>query len=95
MKVVENLPHPTLPETHVIQFGISTWTEEELEENQTESIRRAVYNSEGKFSPHGSSEVPMEDMSLLICECIKRNKIPMNQIADIMSEISEYLKRQD
>ena len=74
MKVVEEIDHPELP-NHTIQFGISTWTENNPATMQTESIRRAVYNSGGTFSPHGSSEIPMEDMPLLISECVKRRKI--------------------
>jgi hypothetical protein len=74
MKVTEEINHPNL-RNHRIQFGISTWTENDPVNMQTESVRRAVYNSGGTFSPHGSSEIPMEDMLLLICECIKRNKI--------------------
>jgi hypothetical protein len=74
MKVIEEINHPNLP-NHTIQFGISTWTENEPVNMQTESVRRAVYNSGGTFSPHGSSEIPMEDMPLLIRECVKRSKI--------------------
>lgn len=74
MKVIEEINHPDLP-NHTIQFGISTWTENNPVSIQTESVRRAVYNSGGKFSPHGSSEIPMKDMLLLIRECVKRGKI--------------------
>lgn len=74
MKVKEQIPHPTLP-NHQIQFGTSTWTEDEPAGSRTESVRRAVYNEDGVFSPHGSSEIPMEDMPLLIRECVKRKKI--------------------
>jgi hypothetical protein len=96
MKVTEEILHPDskLAKTHRIQFGISTWTEEAAEDEQTESVRRAVYNENGVFSPRGSSEVPMEDMALLICECIKRNKIPLNDIADILYHISSHIKNQ-
>jgi hypothetical protein len=74
MIVTEEINHPHLP-NHRIQFGISTWTEKELPQHQTESVRRSVYNGNGIFSPHGSSEVPIEDMLLLLRECIKRKKI--------------------
>lgn len=74
MIVTEEIDHPELP-NHKIQFGISTWTQDYLPQDQTESVRRAVYNENGVFSPHGSSEVPMEDMLLLVDECVKRRKI--------------------
>ncbi len=92
MRVNENesFAHPE-HENHFIQFGISTWTENKLE--QTESIRRAVYNEDGKFSPHGSSEIPLEDMGLLIRACIVRDKISVEEMADILKDISESIKR--
>jgi len=74
MKIIEKIDHPYRP-NHIIQFGISTWTENSPIDLQTDSVRRAVYNSGGIFSPHGSSEIPIEDMPLLIRECVKRRKI--------------------
>lgn len=93
MRVNESFAHPTL-ENHFIQFGVSTWTENEEEAEQTESIRRAVYNEDGVFSPHGSSEVPIEDMGLLIRACIDRDRIGIDEIANILNSISESLRRQ-
>ncbi len=89
----ETFPHPNLP-NHFIQFGISTWTENEVVSEQTESIRRAVYNEDGKFSPHGSSEVPIEDMTLLVRACLQRDKLSINEMTDILSDISESIRRQ-
>ena len=74
MKVEEEIDHPYLS-YHKIQFGVSTWSENETNDNQSQSIRRAVYNSDGIFSPHGSSEIPIDDMALLMRECIRRRKI--------------------
>jgi hypothetical protein len=93
MKVYENetFAHPVLP-NHFIQLGISTWTENEPESERTESIRRAVYNTEGKFSPHGSSEIPIEDMTLLIRACIQRNRIPFDEMLDILSDITNSMR---
>lgn len=84
----ESFDHPTFP-NHLIQFGISTWTQNEQKSEQEESIRRAVYNENGVFSPHGSSEIPIKDMGLLIRACIERNKISIEE----MTEISELIKR--
>jgi hypothetical protein len=88
----ETFPHPYLL-NHFIQFGISTWTEDEPETDQTESIRRAVYNDDGKFSPRGSSEVPIEDMELMIRACIQRDKIGIEELTNILSDIAESIKR--
>ena len=92
MIVNEQVPHPTL-ENHFIQFGISTWTENESREEQTGSIRRAGYNEDGIFSPHGSSEIPIEDMGLLIRACIDRDRLSIREMTDILAVISESLRR--
>lgn len=95
MKVNESFPHPNENLlNHYIQFGISTWTENEAPSEQTESIRRAVYNDGGIFSPHGSSEIPMEDMTLLMRACIERDKIEINELTVLLDEISNSIKRQ-
>ena len=93
MRVTESFDHPTLP-NHIIQLGISTWTEGEPESEQTESIRRAVYNDEGIFSPHVSSEITMEDIGLLIRACIERDRIDIREMTEILSEISDSIRRQ-
>lgn len=93
MRVTEAFPHPNL-KYHEIQIGVSTWTENSPIDEQSESIRRAVYNAEGKFSPHGSSEIPIEDMSLLIRACIQRDKITPQEMSDILNDISASMQRQ-
>lgn len=89
----ESFPHPTLA-NHFIQFGISTWTQDEPLEEQTESIRRAVYNADGVFSPHGSCEIPMEDMGLLVRACVDRDRIGIAELNDIIGAINESIRRQ-
>jgi hypothetical protein len=93
MKVTERFPHPSL-DNHEIQIGVSTWTENAPVDEQTESIRRAVYNEEGIFSPHGSSEIPIEDMTLLIRACIQRDRISSQDLTDILNDISASIQRQ-
>lgn len=93
MKVTEAFPHPSL-DNHEIQIGVSTWTQNNPLDEQTESIRRAVYNEDGIFSPHGSSEIPIEDMALLIRTCIQRDKISHQEMTDILNDISESIQRQ-
>ena len=93
MRVTEAFPHPNL-DNHEIQIGISTWTENNPVDEQSESIRRAVYNADRKFSPHGSSEIPIEDMALLIRTCIQRDRISLQEMSEILIDISASLKRQ-
>lgn len=91
MKVLVTIPHPH--PNHEIQIGVSTWTENNSKQNQTQSIRRAVYNEEGKFSPHGSSEIPIEDMPLLIRTCLQRDLIENEDMINILRDISESMQR--
>jgi hypothetical protein len=93
MIVTERFPHPNL-DNHEIQIGISTWTEKNPIDQQTESIRRAVYNEVGKFSPHGSSEIPIEDMALLIRACLQRDRITRQEMIDIVNDITASMQRQ-
>ena len=93
MRVTEAFPHPSL-DNHIIQLGVSTWTENNPENEQTESIRRAVYNANGIFSPHGSSEIPIEDMTLLIRTCIQNNRISRHDMADILKDIAASYQQQ-
>lgn len=88
----ESIDHPFL-RNHFIQFGISTWTENEQPMNQTESIRRAVYNN-GTFSPHGSSEIPLDEMGMLIRRCFELDKISINEMTEILNAISSSIQRQ-
>ena len=89
----KTFPHPYLL-NHFIQIGISTWTQNEPVNNQEESIRRAVYNADGIFSPHGSSEVPIEDMPLLISTCIRYDKISKKELLKIIFNAIKSLFRQ-
>jgi hypothetical protein len=92
MKVTEFFSHPSL-DNHKIQIGVSTWTQDNSIDEQTESIRRAVYNENGKFSPHSSSEIPIEDMALLIRACIQRDKISCQEMSDILNDITASMQR--
>lgn len=93
MRVTVSFPHPSL-DNHEIQIGVSTWTENNPLNEQTESIRRAVFNEDGKFSPHGSSEIPIEDMTLLIRACIQRDRISRQEMSDILNDITASMQRQ-
>jgi hypothetical protein len=93
MIIIERFNHPQGLPNHQIHFGISTWTQDEEVIDQTQSIRRAVYN-DGRFSPHGSSEIPMEDMGLLTRLCVARDLLDINELTLIQNEITESIRRQ-
>ena len=90
MKVnnTESIAHPEFP-NHFIQFGISTWAEDLPESEQEESIRRAVYNQDGVFSPHGSPEIPLNEMGMLFRRCLELDKMVAYQINFVAA--SRYL----
>ena len=92
MRVTETLPHPSLV-NHQMQIGISTWTQNNATADQSVSIRRAVYNTNGIFSPHGSSEIPIEDMGLLMRACINRDLISPQEMSEIMGDIIASIQR--
>lgn len=93
MIVRESADHPEF-RNHFIQFGISTWTENLSESEQQESIRRAVYNEDGVFSPHGSSEIPLNEMGMLLRRCLELDKISIQEMAEILDGISASIRRQ-
>lgn len=89
----ETIRHPEF-ENHFIQFGISTWTEKLPESEQAESIRRAVYNQDGKFNPHSSSEIPLNEMGMLFRRCLELDKIDIQEMTEVLNEISASIRRQ-
>jgi hypothetical protein len=93
MKVKDSIDHPEF-ENHYIQIGFSTWTENLPESEQEESIRRAVYNQDGVFSPQGSSEIPISEMGLLFRRCLELNKISIQEMTEVLDEISASIRRQ-
>lgn len=90
---LETIPHPEFP-NHFIQFGISTWTENLVETEQEESIRRAVYNLDGLFSPNGSSEIPLNEMGMLFRRCLELDKIDVQELTEVLNENSSSIRRQ-
>lgn len=93
MIVKESTDHPEY-RNHFIQFGISTWTENLPESEQEESLRRAVYNQDGVFSPHGSSEIPLNEMGMLFRICLELDKIDIKEMTEVLIEISASIGRQ-
>ena len=89
----ESIAHPEL-RNHFIQFGVSSWTQDEHESEQTESIRRAVYNQDGVFSPYGSSEIPLDEMVLLFRRCLELDKFSIEEMTEVLDEISTSIRRQ-
>lgn len=66
-------PNPALTRridpNHSIEVGISSWSESET------SIRSRYDGQTGRFSPHGSSEIPIPDLRLIM-EVAALNDLP-------------------
>ena len=77
-----------------IEFGIATWTKDAPVDEQEWSVRRRYNGETGRFSPRGSSEVPINDMPMMMIECMKRDYIPTSQLLKILNEVSLSLTRQ-
>jgi len=92
MIVEEIIRFDDLP-NYSIEFGISTWTENEKEENQTFSIRNRFDTEEGKFNVHASSELDFWDLEQLIIESLRRDRINRNRILEIVNAANQSLQR--
>ncbi|TRX34971.1 hypothetical protein FNW52_12580 [Flavobacterium sp. ZT3R18] len=75
MKVIKTI---NLGNGHKIEFGEATW------DYKTTSIRNRYPTTNGGFSPRSSSEIPIDDIKLLIEESIKNGYISKKDIIDII-----------
>lgn len=72
-----------LPNNHSIEWGESTWDEDEF------SIRNRYDTIDGRFNKAGSSEIAWEDFNLMIIESIRRNHFSPDEISLIQDEINK------
>ena len=89
MEVLETI---VIDNEHSIEFGNSTWDKSEM------SIRRRKDNQDGRFNPHGSSEIPIDgyvNISDLFIECLRRDFIDAQTLSNIMNEIVISSNRQN
>jgi len=77
---------------HSIEFGKASW------DNKVDTIRRRKNNTTGGYDPYSSSEIPINegflDIGNLVCECLKKNLIPKDDMADMLREIIASATRQ-
>lgn len=71
---------------HKIEFGKATWNE-----NAT-SIRNRYLTSNGGFSPRSSSEIPIEDVKILLKESVKNGYLPKSELIEIAETCLSALK---
>ncbi len=74
---------------HKIEFGIATWDEDST------SVRNRYPTSTGGFSPRSSSEIPIEDVKIIVIESIRNGYISRNDILDIIEIGITELRKQE
>lgn len=70
---------------HKIEFGKASWDETKT------SIRNRYPTSTGGFSPRSSSEIPIEDLPVLIIEALKKGYINSIEIKNIIKVAVDVL----
>lgn len=71
---------------HKIEFGKATWNE------HATSIRNRYLTSNGDFSPRSSSEMPIEDVKILLKESVKNGYISEAELIEIAETCLSALK---
>lgn len=66
-----------------IEWGYSTWTEGEEEEDKDWSIRNRYDRADGGFNLRGSSEIPWADFKRLIQQSIIENQFSNNELTSL------------
>ncbi len=72
---------------HSIEFGRSTWNEEGL------SVRNRYTTANGGFSPHSSSEIPIEDVAPIVLEVLRRDLLNPEIALLLIQEASDSVRR--
>lgn len=86
-------PNPTktrtLSPSHCIEVGASTW-------NPSETSIRCRYEDpeSGRFSPHGSSEIPLEDLQHVMEVAAENDLLDVATCAKIIEAIARSIQRQ-
>ncbi len=70
---------------HKIEIGSSSW------DVTKKSIRNRYPTSNGGFSPRSSSELPIEDIPLIINEAIKNDLLSKNDLKEIIKTAIDNL----
>lgn len=77
---------------HSIEFGAAPW------DHNVATIRRRKNRADGSYDPISSSEIPINegfvDIGRLVCECLRRNLISRDDMAEILRETLASTARQ-
>jgi hypothetical protein len=73
---------------HLIEFGAATW------DPKATSVRNRYPTSSGGFSPHSSSEIPLEDFEPMVVEIANRDLLSPGACARIIQALAQSVARQ-
>jgi len=74
---------------HRIEIGISTWSPRET------SVRNRYDDPKtGRFSPHGSSEIPIRDLEIIVSAVAKHDHLKPAECARIITALADSITRQ-
>lgn len=89
MKVDKTIP---IDNEHSIEFGKASW------DSNVETVRRRKNRTNGSFDPYSSSEIPVNggfiDLGMIVCECLKQDKISIQDMLKIFKELKDSMTRQ-
>ncbi len=74
--------------SHSIEIGQSSWDPKEI------SIRSRYDGATGRFSPHGSSELPLYDLQPLMESAAKFDLLNANECTAIIQFLADSIIRQ-
>ena len=95
MKVTETIKYKNGSKIHIAETskgGNSSWGEKEGYES--DSIRLAWYNDDGKFDPYSSSELPLNALKDLLKEAVLRDMYSKADVADMIGCLTASIYRQ-
>jgi hypothetical protein len=72
---------------HKIELGNATW------DKNKKSVRNRYPTAKGGFSPRSSSELPIEDIELLVTSCIENDYLEKSMIQTIRKSCDKKLKK--
>jgi hypothetical protein len=72
---------------HSFEVGISSWSD-------TETSIRCRYDNAGRFSPHGSSELPLHDLQPLMEVAADNDLLKPSECAAIIKALAASIQRQ-
>ena len=72
---------------HTIEFGRATWNEEST------SVRNRYLTATGGFSPHSSSEMPVEDVLPIVVETLRMDLLSQDDTLEILQAAVDSIRR--